>query len=139
MPSKHANIWKALKTHLEDYPYRPDMIAYAGNSFIPPSSTEPYWIVDDLRFEPVRMYQGTAASNWHEGSLMVHVMAVIEWSDLAKAEYAGALCDYFHQDTTMFYGGSRVRVSSQPYVSQAGYRDGDHFRMPVNIRWEGWG
>ena len=138
MPSRHAKIWKAIKTYLELYPSLP-MVAYGGEGFTPPDdSLTPYLIVDDLRFDAVRLYSD-AQENWQSGNLVINVMVPIPWSDLQSAEYAGAIADYFAQDTKMEYDGASVMVSRQPTVSGAGYRDGDMFRIPVIVPWAGYG
>ena len=137
MASRHAKIWKALKDHLEDYPGLPANVVYDGQPFDDPSPTLPYMIVDDVRFDPSRLYwEGV---EWHTGSLAVHCMVPLKWDDVQSAEFAGALCDYFTPDAVMEYDGVSVRVAKQPAVSGAGYRDGSHFRLPCLVYWEGWG
>ena len=139
MPSKHAKVWKALKDHLEAYPDIPP-VKYGGQSFDPPSTggvADPYFIVDDVRLEGRRIFQDTDTKNWHSGNLAVGVMCPLWWDDLQTAEYAGRLADYFSQDTTMTYSDVTVKVAKQPTVSTAGYRDGDMFRLPVLVEWEG--
>lgn len=139
MPSKHAKIWVALKTHLEAYSKKPSYIAYPSESFNPPNDAiTPYWIVDDLRFDPLRIYYGSDCGNWLTGSLFVNCMIPLSWTSVQTAEYAGAVADYFKQDTEMAYDDMSVRVSNSPLVS-SGYRDGDRWRVPVTIRWEGFG
>lgn len=136
MPSKHATVWKALKSHLEAYPALP-FVAYGGQSFDPPDNA-PYLIVDDVRFDAQRKYHETDAATWQTGTLSINVMCLLQWTDLQAAEYVGKLADYFAQDSAMSYGGVTVRVSRQPTVSGAGYRDGDRFRVPLLVAWEGW-
>lgn len=134
MASKHAKIWKAIKTYLEAYPSLPP-VRYGGGSFDPPSGA--YFIVDDVRFDGRRIYTETAGQNWHTGDLIIGVMVPLQWTDLQSANYAGEIADYFVQDTPMTYDGVEVRVARQPTVSGAGYRDGDRFRIPVIVPWEG--
>lgn len=139
MPSKHAKIWAALKNHLELYPNKPSYISYPSESFTPPTdAVTPYWIVEDLRFDPLRIYYGSDCANWMTGSLFVNCMVPLNWTNTQSAEYAGALADYFKQDTPMGYDDIEVKVSNQPLISSAGYRDGDRWRVPVSIGWEGW-
>lgn len=135
MPSKHATIWKALKDHLEAYPALP-FVAYGGQSFEPPDNA-PYLIVDDVRFDAQRKYQNTDAPTWQTGTLSIGVMCLLQWDDMQTAEYAGRIADYFAQDSVMMYDGVTLRVSRQPTVSGAGYRDGDRFRVPILVAWEG--
>lgn len=140
MPSKHVTIWAAIKSYLKLYPSLP-MVAYGGESFDPPHTNgiaDPYFIVDDLRFDPVRKYQNSSGQNWHTGNLVIGVMCPLEWTDYQKGEYAGRVADYFEQDTAMSYGTVTMRVSRQAAVSNVGYRDGDMFRIPVMVPWEGW-
>lgn len=136
MPSKHAKIWKALKTHLEAYPSLPP-VAYGGQSFDPPVDGGPYLIVDDVRFDAQRKYQNTDAPTWQTGNLTIGVMVPLSYDDLQTAEYAGSIADYFAQDTPMTYGDVTVKVSRTPTVSGAGYRDDGYFRVPLVIPWEG--
>ena len=115
------------------------MVTYGGESFTPPSDgMTPYLIVDDLRFDAVRLYSD-AQENSQSGNPVINVMVPIMWSDLQSAEYAGAIADYFAQDAKMEYGGASLMVSRQSTVSGAGYRDGDMFRIPVVVPWEGYG
>lgn len=137
MASRHAKIWKALKTKLEAFPSLPANVVYGGQSFDNPDPLLPYMIVDDVRFDPQRIYWN--GEEWHTGSLAVHCMVPLDWDDLQSAEYAGALADYFATDDEMTFDGITVRVARQPAVSSAGFRDGSHFRLPVLIMWEGWG
>lgn len=136
MASRHAKIWKALKDHLEAYPDLPSTVVYGGQSFDNPDPLVPYMIVDDVRFDPERKYW--AGKEWHTGSLAVHCMVPLQWDDLQSAEYAGSLCDYFEVDAVMSYDDTSLRVSKQPAVSGAGYRDGSHYRLPCLIMWEAW-
>lgn len=137
MASKQAKVWKALKTYLEAYQSLP-LVAYGGQSFTPPSDGGVYFIVDDLRFGSDRKYQNTSAPTWQTGSLVVHCMVPLEWDDLQSAEYAGQVADYFAQDTAMTFDGVTIKVSRQPTVEGVGMRDGDMFRIPILIPWEGW-
>lgn len=137
MASKHVTVWKALKAYLESMPDIPQ-VAYGGASFDPPSDGAQYLIVDDVRFDAQRKYLGTSAPTWQTGSLMIGVMIPLIWDDIQSAEYAGKIADYFEQDTKMTHDGITVSVSRQPTVSGAGYRDGNMFRIPLVIPWEGW-
>ena len=111
MASRHAKIWKALKDHLGAYPGLPATVVYGGQSFDDPDPTLPYMIVDDVRFDPSGVYwEGV---EWHTGSLAVHCMIPLQWTDLQSAEFAGALCDYFAPDAVMEYDGSL------PYLGRA--------------------
>ena len=139
MASNHAKIWKALKSHLELYPDLP-FVAYGGEPFTPPSTngvTEPYFIVDDVRFDGERKYQGTPSRIWHTGVLSISIMIPLHWDDLQSSEYAGAIADYFTQDDAMTFEDVTVKVSRTPTISGAGFRDGDMFRIPVLVPWEG--
>lgn len=139
MPSKHAKIWAALKKHLELYPSKPTYIAYPNEGFNPPTDAiTPYWIVESLQFDPLRLFYGSDCANWLTGSLFVNCMVPLHWDSLQSAEYAGALADYFKQDTRMVYDDIEVSVSNHPLISSAGYRDGSRWRVPVSISWEGW-
>lgn len=137
MPSKHAKVWKALKDYLEGYPDIP-MIAYGGQSFTPPDDGDAYLIVDDVRFDAQRKYHNTDAPTWQTGNLAINVMVPLWYDTLQSAEYVGRIADYFSQDTPMTYSDVTIKVSQQPTVSGAGYRDGGYFRVPLLVRWEGW-
>ena len=136
MPSKNAKAWKALKTALESYPALP-FVAYGGQSFDPPDNA-PYLIVDDVRFEPVRNKYGSNSKNWNTGNLSINTMTPIEWTDVQHAEYIGDISDYFAQDMAMTYDDVTLRVSQQPAIANAGYRDGDMWRQTLLVNWEGW-
>ena len=139
MPSRYENIWTALKNHLEAYPNKPSYIAYPGESFDPPTdAVTPYWIVEALNFDPLRVYYGSDCPNWQTGSLIINCMCVLQWSSTDNATWAGELADYFKQDTPMISDGLEIRVSNQPLISSAGFRDGSRWRLPVSIPFEGW-
>lgn len=135
MASKDAEIWVAVRDFFNAYPDLPSNVVYPGDTFDGVDPVIPYIILDDLRYDPQRVYwQG---ANWRTGSLMVMVMLPIPWTYPQKLEYAGKIADYFAEDSVMSYGDVTLRVAQQPTLSQAGYRDGSHFRMPVDVRWEG--
>ena len=138
MASKHANIWKALKTHLEAYPGAPTGIVYGGENYYDANPLVPYWIVDFVIFEPLRRYYSSNDPNWNTGSLIVNCMIPLDWDDLQSIEYAGAVADYFSQDTQMTFDGTTVCVSKQSQIDGGGMRDGDHLRIPVTVMWEGY-
>lgn len=135
MASRDAEIWAAVRDYLEGYTALPSTVVYPGDSYNDVNVLSPYLIVDDLRYDPQRIYWKGA--NWRTGSLIVMCMLPLEWTYAQKIEYAGRLADYFAEDTFMTFGSVSLRVSKQPTISGAGYRDGSHFRLPVDIRWEG--
>jgi hypothetical protein len=112
------------------------MVAYGGESFDPPDG--PYLIADDVRLNGIRRYQASDSENWQTGDLIIGVMVPLNWTDMQSAEYAGRIADYFAQDLLMAYDGVELRVARNPVVSGAGYRDGNRFRIPVVVPWEGW-
>ena len=135
MPSKNHGVFMALKTYLESYPDIPDVV-YGGDTFTPPTSGDqklPFLIVDDVRFDPSRIYHDSDGPNWHTGNLAIGVMIPLYWSAEQKAQYAGAIADYFAQDTQM----GPVSVSRDPTVNGTGYRDNDMTRIPILVPWEG--
>lgn len=135
MASRDAEIWAAVRDFLEDYPSLPATVVYPGETFDDPDPLTPYLIVEDLRYDPLRVYwQGP---NWRTGSLMIMVMAPLQWAYAQQIEYAGRIADYFAQDSVMSFGDVTLRVAQQPTLSGAGYRDGSHFRVPLDVRWEG--
>ena len=135
MASKDAEIWAAVRNYLEAYPDLPTDVVYPGESFDNPDPQTPYLIIDDIRYDPLRRYY--SGSNWRTGSLMIMVMVPLQWTYAQRVEYAGKIADYFAQDAAMSFGGVSLQVSQQPGLSGAGYRDGSHFRVPMDIRWEG--
>ena len=139
MPSKNASIWAAVKNFLEAYPNLP-AVYYGGQSFDPPldgALVEPYIIVDDVRFDGQRKYHGSGDANWHSGELSINTMTPLSWGDLQHAEFIGDIADYFAQDSKMTYGDVTVKVSRNPTVSGAGYRNVDMWRQVVMVPWEG--
>ena len=135
MASNDAKIWVAVRNYLETYPGLPSDVVYPGESFNNPDPTVPYLIIDDIRYDPLRRYY--TGSNWRTGSLMIMVMLPLEWTYAQRIEYAGKIADHFAQDTVMIYDDLSLRVAQQPTLSGAGYRDGSHFRVPLDVRWEG--
>ena len=132
MARNNANIWNGIKTFLEAYTAAPALIKYGGDSFDPPGPNVPYWIVDYIPALPERLYYAGDDPHWNTGTVVVGCMIPIVWTDLQTQEYAGAIADYFAPDTEM----GLVRVGGQPMVS-SGFRDGDRFRVPVVVSWEG--
>ena len=135
MASKDAEIWAAVRNYLEAYPDLPADVVYPGEGFDNPDPTVPYLIIDDIRYDPLRRYY--SGSNWRTGSLMIMVMVPLQWAYTQRVEYAGKIADYFAQDAVMTFGSVSLQVAQQPGLSGAGYRDGSHFRVPMDIRWEG--
>lgn len=135
MASRDAKIWAAVRDYLAAYPSLPATVVYPGEAFDDPDPLLPYLIVDDLRFAPLRRYY--AGPNWNTGSLMVHCMVPLDWTYSQSIEYAGKIADYFAEDSEMTFDDVTLRVAQQPAISQAGYRDGSHFRVPVAVSWEG--
>ena len=135
MASRDAEIWAAVRNYLEAYPDLPADVVYPGEEFDDVDPLMPYLIVEDLRFDPLRRYY--TGSNWRTGSLMIMVMCPLKWTYAQRLEYAGGIADYFEQDAVMTFGDVAMRVSQQPTLSGAGYRDGSHFRVPLDCKWEG--
>lgn len=135
MASKDANIWAAVRDYLEGYPGLPATVVYPGEPFDAPEPLTPYLIIDDLRFDPDRVYW--RGPNWRTGALMVHAMVPLDWTYTQRIEYSGAIADYFAEDSVMSFDDVSIRVSREPTLSETGYRDGSHFRLPLDIRWEG--
>lgn len=135
MASKDAEIWAAVRDFLLAYPDLPADVVQPGDTFSDVDPLSPYLIIDDVRFDPLRRYY--TGSNWRTGSLMIMVMVPLQWTYSQRVEYAGKIADYFAQDAVMSFGDVLLNVSQQPTVSGAGYRDGSHFRVPLDIRWEG--
>lgn len=135
MASRDAKIWLAVRNYLQAYPDLPASVVFPGDSFDDVDPLVPYIIVDDMRFDPLRRYY--TGSNWRTGALMVHCMIPLSWTYAQRIEYAGGVADYFDQDAIMQYDDVLLRVAQQPTLSGAGYRDGSHFRLPIDVRWEG--
>jgi hypothetical protein len=136
MPSNNARIYAALKGFLDAYPDVP-FVAYGGTSFDPPDDGSEYLIVDDVRFENLRKYQGSTAPDWETGNFAIHTMTPLWWSDLQHAEYIGRIQDYFAKDTPISYDGLTVKVGKKPSINNAGFRDGGMWRQTLMIPWEG--
>lgn len=135
MASRDAEIWVAVRDYFNDYPDIPSDVVYPGDTFDDVDPLTPYIILDDLRYDPQRVYwQG---ANWRTGSLMIMVMVPLQWTYTQRIEYAGKITDYFAEDSVMQFGDVTLRVAQQPTLSQAGYRDGSHYRLPVRVDWEG--
>lgn len=135
MASRDAEIWAAVRNYLEAYPDLPADVVYPGETFDDVDPVTPYLIVEDLRFDPLRRYY--TGANWRTGSLMIMVMVPLQWTYAQRIEYAGRIADYFSEDAVMSFGDVELRVAQQPTLSGAGYRDGSHFRVPLDVRWEG--
>ncbi len=135
MASRDAEVWAAVRDYLEGYSELPSDVVRPGESFDDVDPLTPYLIVEDLRFDPVRVYW--RGPNWRTGSLMLMCMLPLHFTYDQRIEYAGLIADYFSEDASMQYGDVALRVAQQPTISDAGYRDGSHFRMPLDIRWEG--
>lgn len=135
MPSNDAKIWAAVRDFLLDYPSLPATVVQPGDSFDAPDPLTPYLILDDVRYDPTRIYwQGP---NWRTGSLMIMVMVPLQWTYAQRVEYGGKIADYFSEDAVMQYDDVTLRVSRQTTVDGSGYRDGSHFRVPLRVDWEG--
>ena len=136
MASKLAEIWAAVRNHLEAYPDIPATVVYGGETFNDPDPLVPYLIIDDVRNVTERNYWDSDR-NWNTGILMVHCMVPLQWTYTQSIEYAGSIGDYFGEDTVMAFGDVSLQVAQQPTLSGAGYRDGSHYRMPLMVPWEG--
>lgn len=135
MASRDAEIWAAVRDFLLAYPDLPADVVQPGDSFDAVDPLVPYLILDDVRFDPLRRY--FTGANWRTGSLMIMVMVPLQWTYAQRVEYAGRIADYFEQDSVMSFGSVALHVARKPTVDGAGFRDGSHFRMPLNIQWEG--
>lgn len=131
-------IWSALRARLEamtDLPFT----AWPGETFTPPSTggkPDAYLIVTDFRVEPVRLFHGTAEPTQLRGIMQIAVMLPLRFRHEVGLQMAGLIAAQFAEDTRMASGGVDVSVTKKPGVVGAPYRDGDCWRLPVNIWWQ---
>lgn len=137
-----TQIWLALKSRIDTldlatpiWPQWP--VAWQGSAFVPVSG-KPFLAVGRSTAAP-RRTRINRAVNDREGIMTLSAVMPLGQATMIYEEQAGKIADHF--TPCIYRDGLTLTMMSQsgnvPYVGD-GYRDGDWWRVPVNIPWRTW-
>lgn len=128
-------IYEALAAHLVTLTDLPE-VAWPGITYPAPGNdaAPTYLAVSYSPNSPVVVLIDPEAENIMRGVFGVSVMIPLGGGETVGQGLAGRIADHF-QGEILEEGTTRVRVVSRPH-SAGGYRDTDHWRIPVVIQYE---
>lgn len=132
------DISNALRKHLSEMAGVPEIVREnapgawdlaTGQNTTP---EPPFIVVSQIKIPPVR--QGLSQIHVHQGRFIAAVMTK-EGDEVAEVEgIAEAIVAHFPTDLTLPAGDGEVVVTGHPY-HDAGFNDGDFWRVNTHVRW----